>query len=128
MSICEFYADKVFMDETFWERLERLVDNSFTRKRFFSVLDLAVNSISTWKARKTFPSVEVMIRIAKALGVTVEYLVTGADSTDPWIRDHRDLLLNLKELNAEDLEEISAIVKIKADRQIARDLQSGLGS
>ena len=85
-------------------------------------------TIQNWFTRESDPKATEAVLVAKALGVTVEYLVTGTDSTDPWIRENRDLIANLKELNAEDLEEISAIVKIKADRQIARDLQSGLGS
>ncbi len=115
----------------FSERLRLAIGRTgFLVREIASRAGVEKRTLDKWlsKTKPTIPNVIDATSVATVLGVTVEYLVTGTDSTDPWIRENRDLIANLKELNAEDLEEISAIVKIKANRQIARDLQSGLGS
>ena len=36
-------------------------------------------TFSSWKTRKLFPRVDVAFRIAEALGVSIEYLLTGKE-------------------------------------------------
>ena len=40
---------------------------------------VAKGTFSSWKTRNVLPRVDVAFRIAEALGVTVEYLLTGRD-------------------------------------------------
>ena len=40
---------------------------------------VAKGTFSSWKARNILPRADVAFRIAQALGVTVEYLLTGRD-------------------------------------------------
>lgn len=63
----------------FWERLAAEVDSRIERKRLFTDLGLAPNSLTTWTKRRTYPAANVIVAIARALGVSVEYLVAGED-------------------------------------------------
>jgi len=70
--------------------------------------------------RERIPTADVAVKIAKALGVSVEYLVTGEESypdnssTKPEIRG---LIKDLKQLNKEDREIIIAIIQLYKTRQ-----------
>ncbi|HRY53029.1 MAG TPA: helix-turn-helix domain-containing protein [Spirochaetia bacterium] len=66
----------------FWERLEKEVDSKIERKRLLGEVGVAPNSLTTWRKRKTYPAADVMVKIARILGSTVEYLVTGQDVSD----------------------------------------------
>jgi transcriptional regulator with XRE-family HTH domain len=69
--------------------------------------------------REYMPSADAAVKIAQALGVTVEYLVTGEElstartSFGPEIRD---LIQNYKQLNKNDRKLVVAIVQILRDR------------
>lgn len=63
----------------FWERLESTVDAKIERKRLMADIGVAPNSLTTWKKRRTYPAADVAVAIARALGVTVEWLVEGVD-------------------------------------------------
>jgi transcriptional regulator with XRE-family HTH domain len=70
--------------------------------------------------RERIPTADVAVKIAKALGVTVEYLVTGEEShpdgssVKPEIRD---LIKDLKQLNKDDREMIHGIIQLYRNRQ-----------
>lgn len=70
-----YYA---IMNSMFWERVdverERL---SLTRKKLAGLTGISKNTIETWNARLTIPSGDKCLVIARALGVTIEYLLTG---------------------------------------------------
>jgi transcriptional regulator with XRE-family HTH domain len=69
--------------------------------------------------REYMPSADAAVKIAQALGVTVEYLVTGEElsaartSFGPEIRD---LVQNYKQLNENDRKLVVSIVQILRDR------------
>ena len=69
--------------------------------------------------REYMPSADAAVKIAQALGVTVEYLVTGEElstvrtSFGPEIRD---LIQNYKLLNENDRKLVVAIVQILRER------------
>jgi transcriptional regulator with XRE-family HTH domain len=115
-------------EEDFWTRLERIVDARFPRKKVTSELGIALNSFTTWEKRKTYPSAHVMVHLARMLDVTVEYLITGTDSTDPWLREHRQLIEDLKTLAPEALEDQEAAIHAIAERrrrELGKDSVSG---
>lgn len=69
-------------NETFIERLERLLkDKGLQQKDLAVKVGISSNGISTWKITGSLPRADVAVKIAKALDVTVEYLVTGHIST-----------------------------------------------
>ena len=65
----------------FWEivDLEREYKN-LSRKELAYLADFSVNSIPTGIARGSIPAADVAYRIAKVLGVSVEYLLLGEKS------------------------------------------------
>lgn len=64
----------------FWEivDLEREYKN-LSRKELAYLADFSVNSIPTGIARGSIPAADVAYRIAKVLGVSVEYLLTSGE-------------------------------------------------
>lgn len=65
----------------FWEivDLEREYKN-LSRKELAYLADFSVNSIPTGIARGSIPAADVAYRIAKVLGVSVEYLLLGGET------------------------------------------------
>lgn len=64
--------------ELFYERLDRLMkEKNIQQKDLAEKCGISSNGISTWKATGSYPRADVAVKIAKVLGVSVEYLVTG---------------------------------------------------
>lgn len=62
----------------FWENVEFIREiKEISRKELAYRARFSINSISTGIARGSFPAVDVACRIAKELGVSVEFLVNG---------------------------------------------------
>jgi hypothetical protein len=70
----------------FWERLEAEVNSKTSRKIVEFDLGIAANSFSNWKSRKTYPAVDIIVRLARHLHTTAEYLVDGEDGAR-YVRD-----------------------------------------
>ncbi len=104
----------------FWDRLEKEIASKSNRKAVMMEAGIAANSVTTWRKRGTIPSAGALVKIGKALSVTVEYLVTGEDSTDPWYHDHRQLFADLEALPAEQLRTVAGIVHGFAEEARAR--------
>ena len=70
-------------------------------------------------ARGYIPSAEVAVKLARALGVSVEYLVTGDELTqqksslEPEIKD---LIQNFKLMSEEDRNLVKAIIQLLRNR------------
>jgi transcriptional regulator with XRE-family HTH domain len=71
-------------------------------------------------ARERIPTADVAVKIARALGVTVEYLITGEEnlmdkpSLGPEIRE---LIQNYKNLSKDDRKMITAIMQLYKKRK-----------
>ena len=76
---------------------------------------IAPNSFVYWKKRGTIPQADVAVAIAAALNTTVEYLVTGKDSADPWLRENSGFIQDCKQLDAAQFSTVQALVKLQAD-------------
>ena len=70
--------------------------NNTTQDWVAGKIGVSERTFRGWLSRKIMPNADQACAIAKALGVTVEYLVTGSDSTDPWLREHHHIIENLK--------------------------------
>jgi transcriptional regulator with XRE-family HTH domain len=81
----------------FIEIFENLLkNNSISQKELAGKIGLRRPSISEWKKKGTYPYVDVAIKIAEILNVSVEYLVTGEDGLNS---DERELLADYLSLN-----------------------------
>lgn len=101
----------------FWGRVEAARAGQATTYRWLaeSILKKSETTISGWRSQDVLPRADDAVKIARALGTTVEYLVTGADpdSLTPRIRA---LAMDCARLPAPDLDEIEALVRIKVGR------------
>jgi hypothetical protein len=62
----------------FWARFQTFVDKDLP---ITIKTGIKQPTLSLWRTRKTYPRADDAVRIAEALGTTVEYLVTGSDKT-----------------------------------------------
>lgn len=68
----------------FWERVEYLLEQKdITKKELAMTLGFNSSNISKGKREGSYPSAETAVAIARFLGTTVEYLVTGTTAKTP---------------------------------------------
>ena len=66
---------------SFWENVDQeLKFKGIERKELGNLADFPESYISKGITRNSSPSVDLALRIAQALGVSVEYLVTGTNN------------------------------------------------
>ena len=67
----------------FVERINTLLkEQKKTKAEFYSQLGIANNSITAWGKKNQSPSAEIAYNIARYLGTSVEYLLTGEESDE----------------------------------------------
>lgn len=76
-----------FNAEDFWNRVGRLLVGDLTQKWLSHETGINPSTLSTWRIKNRSPHAHEAVAIAQALGVSVEYLVTGKDDYE----DKRDL-------------------------------------
>lgn len=113
----------------FWERLDAAIDARGTsRKAIAQDLDFTVGNFASWKSRQNYPTADVVVKIARALGVSVEYLVTGSDASDPWLREHADFLRDCKLLEEAAAERFGVLERsARAEAEAVRDEEKKSG-
>lgn len=76
----------------FWKNVDYVREyRDMSRKELAYKADFSLTSLSTGIKRNSIPSADVAFRIAKTLNVSVEYLLTGKDSTKTDIPDTNNL-------------------------------------
>ena len=91
----------------FWKRTNKLIkDKNSKQENVAQECGIPYQTLRSWVTRQTFPDALQTYKIAQALNTTVEYLVTGEDSTHgEKIAEIKNLLLlvnqNLDILNKE---------------------------
>lgn len=66
------------------ERLEKLLrERKMTQERFAELLGVNPAMISYYKTGKRKPSVEILVKMAQILGVTISYLIGETDDPSP---------------------------------------------
>ena len=65
----------------FWQRVKYLLkDNNINQQDIADTLNMRADSFSKWIQKDRLPDAEETYKIAEALGVSVEYLVTGNEA------------------------------------------------
>lgn len=105
-----FVVDNLNMD--FWERLKIEVKKKNTTQEWLATeTNIPFGTLRKWLSNKTMPNADQAYAIAKALGVTVEYLLTGSDSiTDPWVRENRRFIDDCKKLGPDQFMSVQRVV------------------
>lgn len=68
----------------FWGRFDLLLEGKFSNLgEFCEVVKLNYNTMISQRARLTIPKIEQLIDMAKALHVSLDFLVSGEDHLDP---------------------------------------------
>lgn len=66
--------------EIFLNRIDKILNRqNKTRKELSNDVNIKLSTISNWKSSNCMPSIEVIIRIAESLDVSLNYLLTGND-------------------------------------------------
>lgn len=96
----------------FWKRYEQ-----HKKKDFAVSVASGINSstLSTYKSMERYPRANEAVAIARALGVTVEYLVTGKDGEDSWIQENAGFISDCKELDSACFSMIQASARVGAE-------------
>ncbi len=72
----------------FWKNVDYVREyREMSRKELAYKADFSLTSLSTGIKRNSIPSADVAFRIAKTLNVSIEYLLTGKDSSKTSIPD-----------------------------------------
>ena len=67
----------------FWKRIKILLkDKNINQQNLAASLDIPSDTFSKWIQKDRLPDAEQTYKIANALGVSVEYLVTGNQSAN----------------------------------------------
>lgn len=99
----------------FWERLKvEIKRNNTTQEWIATKIDVLPQTFRRWSSAKSIPSADKVFEISNLLGVTVEFLISGQDSTDPWIRENREFIAACKRLNPDQFEAIKTTVQTLA--------------
>lgn len=98
--------------------------NDIILKELASSAGISVRTLESYvDSRERMPAADVAVRIAKALGTTVEYLVTGEDSRQADMAKYmplRDVMDNLLCLSPAVLEPIKAMIHKAAEMEKER--------
>jgi transcriptional regulator with XRE-family HTH domain len=90
-------------------------------KELAALTGISKNTLSNYlNVRGYTPSAEIAVKIAQALGVSVEYLVTGEELTpakSSFGPEIRDLIQNFKLLSVEDRQLVVSIIQILKNRK-----------
>jgi transcriptional regulator with XRE-family HTH domain len=89
--------------ESFWVRVNYLIKSKKTKQEILvSSCGISIQTLRGWITKKRYPGTPESYRIAQALGVSVEYLVTGEAPGKPdtsGLISHAEALLDgLKKL------------------------------
>lgn len=95
---------------------QELVSNGMLVKELAEASGVHKRALDTYLLSETpsMPPADTAVRIAKALGVSVEYLVTGEDAVLP--NDIRNNVRRLLQLNQKDRKVVTAVINALLNR------------
>lgn len=101
----------------FAESVSTLLELKNLRKSdIVNTLGISDSTVRSWWGKDSLPSIEVGYKVAKYLGVTVEYLLTGEDSKEKEAKNapKKDTLTEkIGQLTEAQREEIEDLVDVK---------------
>jgi transcriptional regulator with XRE-family HTH domain len=84
------------MDDV-WNRIDRLMlEYKFFYRKIAEALEINESTVSTWRKNRTVPRADDLVKIAKLLETTVEYLITGEEPDSS--RFYRDALKSIRDI------------------------------
>lgn len=97
---------------SFAENLKDLLEyKGIELKELSAGTGISKNTLDNYlSGQKSLPNIENGVKIAKFLGVSVEYLVEGKTNSQENQKQKDDLLVNLRKLNKHDFSAIADIV------------------
>lgn len=113
----------------FWGRVETAVESQVTTYRWLAGrIEKAETTVSGWRRLGRIPRADEAVGIAKALGVTVEYLVTGENSANwkPPIR-LASIVSDLLVLDDNGLNAVAVLARGLAEASLGRQASVGGG-
>ena len=104
--------------EFFWRMVAKEVERQQTSFEWlYQKTQIPKGTFSSWKNRKTIPRADEAFRIAQALKVSVEYLLTGADQPkDPSNPTVHEISETVPFFDDNDLQTLLATVRAMAVR------------
>ena len=100
----------------FWERVDKELEyKGKTRKSLAIEVGFNLGNIGKGIKLGSTPSAETAVKIAQVLGVSVEFLVNGVDSSFPKTLkpEVAEIVEEINHLEKEDLEAIKYIIKMR---------------
>ena len=96
---------------------EELDRQGLTVKELSAKANIAKGALEMYLGvRESMPPADTAVSIARALGVTVEYLVNGEETALP--RDIRSISRNLLKLDERDRKAVSAMVRALVEQRV----------
>lgn len=94
--------------ELFIDRLEKVLgEKRITKAELAEKIGIRRPTLSEWKKNGAIPAGDVCVRIARYLGVDVEWLITGNERREaPAPQERNELLAGFETLTAEQQEHI----------------------
>jgi transcriptional regulator with XRE-family HTH domain len=104
--------------KNFWKIVKREVERQKTSFEWlYRKAGIPKGTFSSWKSRNLMPRADAAFRIAGALGVSVEYLLTGADrggaASNPRVQG---ILEKMVLLDDKDVDALDAVVEALSGR------------
>jgi transcriptional regulator with XRE-family HTH domain len=103
---------------TFWKIVKKEVERQKTSFEWLYLkTGIAKGTFSSWKSRNLMPRADAAFKIAGALGVSVEYLLTGVDAggaaSNPRVREIAEKVALFDD---NDIAAVAALVKTMSGR------------
>lgn len=97
----------------FWNNVkDELEYKLMSQKELAKATEISYNTLQSWMTKDRLPDALDSVRIAKVLGVSVEYLVTGVDSSKRRENAEVDeLIRDIRHLSSDDLSLARSVVR-----------------
>ena len=96
----------------FWNNVkDELEYKLMSQKELAKATEISYNTLQSWMTKDRLPDASDSVRIAKVLGVSVEYLVTGVDNSKKRENAELDeLIRDIRHLSSDDLSLARSVV------------------
>ena len=106
----------------FWTRLKNEIKAKNTTQEWIAgQIGVPFGTFRKWMSRKTYPNLKEGVEIAKLLGITAEYLITGTKQ-EGLDSSERKLINSYRKLNPSDKENALLAVDVWAEKNEVKNL------